>query len=170
MAPNDSIEVPDWCVIHQGLTTKHGCWEPSLGPWGLNIYPFYSSAGDLANFLLLRSSLSLFFVSKMRLSSLHHVLAFLLSPPLQIRLFDPWGQVWLRSARRRLWRRRWKLGLSRLWRREEVPSDGTHKNDRPSFYEGDHQDDHLSCLPIIKPFPLGSIPNAHVLGECCIWP
>ena len=29
-------------------------------------------------------------------------------------------------------------------------------------YEGDHRDNHLPCLPIIKPFPLGSVPNAHV--------
>ena len=98
----------------RGLTTKHGCWEPSLGPSGLNICPFCSSAGDLVDFLLFRSSLSLLFVSGTRPSSIHYVLAFLLSPPLRISLFGPRGQGWLRSIRGRLRWRRWKLGLSRL--------------------------------------------------------
>ena len=82
MAPNAPIEVPDWRVIHQGLTAKHRCWEPSLGFWGLNIHPFCSSAGGVADFLLLYSSLSLLFASWTWSSSLHHVLAFLLFPPL----------------------------------------------------------------------------------------
>ena len=105
---------PDWCVIHQGFTTKHRCWEPSLGPWGLNIYPFRTSARDLANFLLLCSLLSLLFASGTRFPSLHHVLTFLLFIPLRINLFGPRGQGWIGSRGRRLRRRRWKLGLSKL--------------------------------------------------------
>ena len=104
----------NWCVIHQGLTAKHGCWEPSLGFWGLNICPFCSSAGGVADFLLLHSSLSLFFPGWTRSSSLHYVFALLLPPPFRVSLFNPRRQGWLRSTRRGLRRRRWKLGLSRL--------------------------------------------------------
>ena len=40
----------------------------------------------------------------------------------------------------------------------------------PPLYEGDHRDDHLSCLPIIKPFPLGNVSNAHVWGNVVFGP
>ena len=46
----------------------------------------------------------------------------------------------------------------------------THRNGHPSLYEGNHRDDHLSCLPLIKSFPLGSIPNAHVGGNVVLSP
>ena len=40
-------------------------------------------------------------------------------------------------------------------------NEGIHWNCHPSLYEGDHRNDHLSDFPIIYPFPLGSVPNAH---------
>ena len=69
-----------------------GSWEPGLGLWELNVCPFCFSAGSVADFLLLRSSLSLFFAGWTKSSSFHHVLALLLSPPLKIHLFNPRGK------------------------------------------------------------------------------
>ena len=31
----------------------------------------------------------------------------------------------------------------------------------PPFYEGDHGNDHLPCLPSANPFPLSSVPHAY---------
>ena len=53
---------------------------------------------------------------------------------------------------------------------KEVPREGTHRNGHPSLYESNHRDDHISYLPLIKPFPLGSIPNAHVGGNVVLSP
>ena len=114
MASNAPIEVPDWRVIHQGLTVEHGCWEPSLGFWGLNISPFCSSVGSVADFLLLCNSLSLFFAGWTKSSSFHHIFALLLSPPLRVHLFNPRGNGWLRSTERKLRWGRWNFGLNRL--------------------------------------------------------
>ena len=114
ITPNAPIEVPDWCIIHQELTPKHGSWEPCLGLWELTVCPFYSSAGSMAIFLLLRRPISFFFIRWTRSSSLHYIFALLFPHLLRINLFSPRGQGWLRSARRRPWWRRWrrwKLGL-----------------------------------------------------------
>ena len=53
---------------------------------------------------------------------------------------------------------------------KEVPSEGTHRNSHPSLYESNHRDNHLSCFPLIIPFPLGSISNAHVGGNVVLSP
>ena len=53
---------------------------------------------------------------------------------------------------------------------KKVPSEGTHRNGHPSLYEGNHRDDHLSYFPLIIPFPLGSISNAHVGGNVVLSP
>ena len=108
------VEVLDWCIVHQRLTTKHGSWEPCLGLGQLNITPFWSSAGGMTGSLLFWCPVSLFFTGRTRFSRLHYLLALWFPSSLRINLFDPGGWRWLRNARRRFrWRRR-KLGLRRL--------------------------------------------------------
>jgi len=68
----------------------------------------------MAKFLLLHSSLSLFFMSWRRSPGLHHIFTLLLSLPLQISKFRPKGQRWLRRRERRFRRRRRKFRLSGL--------------------------------------------------------
>ena len=85
-----------------------------MGLWELTVYPFYSLAGGMANFLLLRRPMSFLFAGWTRSSNLHYVLAIMFSPPLRADLFSPRRQGWLGSVRRRPWQRRWKPGLGRL--------------------------------------------------------
>ena len=76
------IEVPDWCIIHQGLTTKHGSWKTCSGLGELNIFSFRSSAWGVASFLLPWRPVSLFFIGGTRSSCLHCLLTlWFLSPP-----------------------------------------------------------------------------------------
>ena len=108
------VEVPDWCIIHQGFTTKYGSWKPCLGLWELNIFLLRSLAGGMASFLLLWRPVRLFFIKGTSSSCLHCLLTLWLLSPLRVKLFGPRGRRWLRSTKRRLgWRRR-KLSLRRL--------------------------------------------------------
>ena len=81
------IEVPDWCIIHQGLTTKHGSWKPCLGLGELIVCPFWTSARGMASFLLLRCLVSFLFIWRTRSSSLHCLFPFRFPPSLRITLF-----------------------------------------------------------------------------------
>ena len=114
VSPNALVEIPEWCIISQRLTAEHGCWEPSLRLWRLSIYPFHASLWHMANFLLLRNSLSLVFMSRMRSPGLHHIFTFLLSFPLRISRFKPRRQRWLRRRERRFGRRKRKFRLGGL--------------------------------------------------------
>ena len=40
----------------------------------------------------------------------------------------------------------------------------------PPLYEGNHRDDHLHYFPLTKPFPLCSVPNAHMWGNVIFGP
>ena len=114
MATYAPIIVSDSCVISQGLTTKHGGWEPCLRFGQLNLTPFWSSVGGMADSLLLGWPVGLFFGGRTRSSSFHNLLALGLPSPLRVRLFSPGGGRWLRGTKRRFrWGRR-KFGLSRL--------------------------------------------------------
>ena len=54
--------------------------------------------------------------------------------------------------------------------KNQVPSESPHRDGHSPFYEGNHGDDHLSCFPLIKPFPLDGVPNAHVWGNIVFGP
>ena len=42
-----------------------------------------------------------------------------------------------------------------------VPSNSTHRDCHPFFFEGNHQDYDLSPLPVFVPLSLFTIPNAY---------
>ena len=108
------VVISDWCIVSQGLTTKHKGWEPCLGLRQLNVAPFWSSVEGMTGSLLLSWPVGLFFNGRTRSSRFHCFLALWFPSPFRVSLFNPEGWRWLRSARRRFrWGRR-KFGLSRL--------------------------------------------------------
>ena len=107
------IIISDRCIISQRLTTKHGGRKPCLRFGQLNLSPLWSSAGGMANSLLLGWPVGLFFTGRTSPSGLYYIFALGLPSPLRVRLFSPGGRGWLRSTRRRFRKGRRKFRLGR---------------------------------------------------------
>ena len=114
MASITPMEIPDECVVPQGLTIERGSWKPSLRLRCLTLSPLQGSLPRLYSLLLLRNPLGLFFKRRAESPSIQHVFAFLLSLPFWINELSFERQRWLRRRGGKLGRRRRKLGLSRL--------------------------------------------------------
>ena len=84
MASITPMEIPDGCIVPQGLTIEHGSWKPSLRLRCLALSPLRASLPHLYNLLLLCSLLGLFFKRGAESPNIQHVFAVLLSLPLQI--------------------------------------------------------------------------------------
>ena len=78
----------------------------------LNLSPLWSSAGGVANFLLLYWPMGLFFTGRTSPSGLYYFFALRLPPPFRVRLFSPRRRGWLRGTVRRFrgGRRKFRLG------------------------------------------------------------
>ena len=107
------IIISDRYIISQRLTTKHGGWKPCLRFGQLNISPLWSSAGGIANFLLLCWPVGLFFTGRASPSGLYYFFALGLPSPLRVRLFSHGGRRWLRGTKGRFRRGRRKFRLGR---------------------------------------------------------
>ena len=107
------IIISDGCIISQRLTTEYGGWKPCLRFGQLNLTLLWSSAGGVANFLLLCWPVGLFFTRRTSLSGLYYFFTLRLPSPLRVRLFSPGGKRWLRGTMRRFRKGRRKFRLGR---------------------------------------------------------
>ena len=114
-----SREIPDGCIIPQGLTIEHWSWKPGLRLRWLIVFPLWASLPCLSSLLLLCNPLGLFFRRRARSPSLQYLLALLLSLFLWVNRFKSGWQRWLwrRKRKRKFGRRRRKFGLSWFPRR-----------------------------------------------------